>query len=159
MIAGSLVFLLGMPLLGAPVVKMLYGPAYGGLRNLIIECSIKEMIQLEQNWLTTLLMANGRTTLFPAITGVRAFAFPAAIIFASIGVSILSIPIGVRPRRDVVARGVLLRGLPPASDRQTATNSVFRSRCDCHCGRRTVGSSVMRRAFLEPHTVRKPEGG
>jgi len=93
MIAGSLLFLLGMGVLGAPVVRILFGPEYGGLRNLIIACSIKEMIQLEQNWLTTVLMANGRTTLFPVITGVRAFAFPAAIIFASMGLSILSIPL------------------------------------------------------------------
>jgi len=93
MIAGSLVFLLGMGVLGAPVVKMLFGPEYGGLRNLIIASSIKEMIQLEQNWLTTVLMANGRTGYFPMITGVRAAAFPAAVLFASMGLSILSIPL------------------------------------------------------------------
>jgi hypothetical protein len=51
------------------------------------------MIQLEQNWLTTVLMANGRTSSFPAITAMRAAAFPAAILLASFGLSVLSIPL------------------------------------------------------------------
>jgi lipopolysaccharide exporter len=92
-ICGSLVFLLGLAALGAPVVKMLYGREYGGLSALITAMAIKEMIQLEQGWLTTVLMANGRTGYFPMITGVRAVAFPAAILLASIGLSILSIPL------------------------------------------------------------------
>ncbi len=93
MIAGSLVFLLVMAFLGAPAVRLIYGPAYGGLRNIIFASSIMQMIQLEQGWLTTLLMANGRTSYFPLITSMRATAFPAAILFAAMGLSILSIPL------------------------------------------------------------------
>jgi O-antigen/teichoic acid export membrane protein len=92
-IAGSLLFLLGMSLVGPALVRLLYGPAYGGLRNIIFASAIVQMIQLEQNWLTTVLMANGRTGKFPLITSMRAAAFPAAFVFVGFGLSILSIPL------------------------------------------------------------------
>jgi O-antigen/teichoic acid export membrane protein len=93
MIFLSLVFLLIMALAGPWAVKFLYGPAYGGLRNIIFASAIVQMIQLEQGWLTTLLMANGRTRSFPLITVMRATAFPAAVLFVSLGWSLLSIPL------------------------------------------------------------------
>ena len=92
-IAGSIVFLLGMALLGPLVVPLIYGPEYRGLQALIFASAIVQMIQLEQGWLTTLLMANGLTTRFPLITIMRAAAFPAAILFVSAGVNILAIPL------------------------------------------------------------------
>ncbi len=92
-IAGSLVFLLGMSLIGPMLVRLLYGPAYGGLRNIIFASAIVQMIQLEQGWLTTVLMANGQTGKFPLITSMRAAAFPAAFVFVAAGLSILSIPL------------------------------------------------------------------
>jgi O-antigen/teichoic acid export membrane protein len=92
-IGGSVVFLAGMSLLGPIVVPLLYGPAYSHLAALIFAASITQMIQLEQGWLTTLLMANGLTARFPMITIMRAAAFPAAILFVSMGFSILAIPL------------------------------------------------------------------
>ena len=89
----SLAFLAVMALLGPWAVRLLYGPAYGGLRNIIFASSIVQMIQFEQGFLTTLLMANGRTKIFPLITGVRAAAFPAAVAFVAMGWSLLSIPL------------------------------------------------------------------
>lgn len=93
MIVTSLVFLAGMALLGPFAVRFIYGPAYGGLTNIIFASAIVQMIQFEQGFLTTLLMANGRTKLFPLITGVRAAAFPAALAFVSMGWSLISIPL------------------------------------------------------------------
>jgi hypothetical protein len=72
---------------------MLYGPAYANLQALIFASAIVQMIQLEQGWLTTLLMANGLTARFPMITVMRAAAFPAAILFVSMGMSLLAIPL------------------------------------------------------------------
>jgi O-antigen/teichoic acid export membrane protein len=92
-IVASLLFLLAMSLLGPIAVRMLYGPEYVGLRNIIFASAIVQMIQLEQGWLTTLLMANGRTRIFPLITVMRAAAFPAAVAFVALGWSLLSIPL------------------------------------------------------------------
>lgn len=92
-VAGSLVFLMGLTLVGPFAVPLLYGKAFAGLTSLIFASAVVQMIQLEQGWLTTLLMANGLTTNFPLITMLRAAAFPAAFAFVALGFSILSIPL------------------------------------------------------------------
>jgi O-antigen/teichoic acid export membrane protein len=92
-IAGSMVFLFGMTLVGPWFVGLVYGPAFKGLQTLIFASSVIQMIQLEQGWLTTLLMANGLTKRFPMITVMRAAAFPAALVFMAWGASILVVPL------------------------------------------------------------------
>jgi O-antigen/teichoic acid export membrane protein len=89
----SVVYLIGMTLVGPFLVGLLYGPAFAGLGALVFAAAITQMIQLEQGWLTTLLMANGLTRRFPLITIVRAAAFPAALVMAKLGVSILAVPL------------------------------------------------------------------
>jgi lipopolysaccharide exporter len=91
-IAGSLVFLAGLSLLGPWVVGVVYGPAFKGLQVLVFASAVVQMIQLEQGWLTTLLLANGLTRRFPLITIMRAAAFPIALVLAGMGVSIVAIP-------------------------------------------------------------------
>jgi O-antigen/teichoic acid export membrane protein len=91
-IVASLIFVLGMSTAGPAVVRLLYGKSYGGLTTIIFAAAIVQMIQIEQGWLTTLLMANGLTKQFPLITIMRAAAFPIAILCVSLGYSILAIP-------------------------------------------------------------------
>lgn len=92
-IAGSVVMLAGLTTLGPWAVPLIYGPAFHGLGMLIFASGVIQMIQLEQSWLTTLLMANGLTRDFPRITTLRAIAFPAAFAFVALGFSILAIPL------------------------------------------------------------------
>lgn len=92
-VGGSVVFLFGLSAVGPFVVPLLYGPAFSGLGVLIFASAVVQMIQLEQGWLTTLLMANGLTRNFPKITVLRAAAFPAAFGFLALGTGLLSIPL------------------------------------------------------------------
>jgi O-antigen/teichoic acid export membrane protein len=92
-IAISLLFMLVMSTVGPELVRILYGSRYTGLQNIIFASAIVQMIQIEQGWLTTLLMANGLTAQFPKITIMRASAFPAAALFIYAGLSILAIPL------------------------------------------------------------------
>jgi lipopolysaccharide exporter len=92
-IAGSVAFLIGLTIAMPPVVTLLYGPEFTGLRAIIFASAVVQMIQVEQAWLTTVLMANGLTRVFPRITVVRAAAFPIAIMLASFGFDILAIPL------------------------------------------------------------------
>lgn len=92
-IGGSVVFLAGVGLLGPMMVGMLYGPAFAGLGALVFAATIAPMIQLEQSWLTTILLANGLTARFPLITIMRAAAFPAALLMVSLGMSIIAVPL------------------------------------------------------------------
>ncbi|WP_293352460.1 oligosaccharide flippase family protein [Phenylobacterium sp.] len=92
-IGGSLVFLAAITLAGPTLVGLLYGPAFVGLGTLVFAAAIAQMIQLEQSWLTTLLMANGLTARFPMITIMRAAAFPTALVLVSLGFSILAVPL------------------------------------------------------------------
>ena len=92
-LAGSLVFLVGLTVVGPFAVPLIYGPAFSGLAALIFASGVVQMIQLEQGWLTTLLMANGLTTNFPLITVLRAAAFPTALALVALGFSILSVPL------------------------------------------------------------------
>lgn len=92
-IGGSLVFLLGVSLFAPALVGLLYGPAFGGLGILVLFATIAPMIQIEQSWLTTILLANGLTAKFPLITIMRAAAFPAALLLVALGMSILAVPL------------------------------------------------------------------
>lgn len=92
-IGASLVFLAGISLLGPSLVSLLYGPAFAGLGMLVFAATIVQMVQLEQSWLTTILMANGLTARFPLITIMRAAAFPAALAMVALGMSILAVPL------------------------------------------------------------------
>lgn len=93
MIALSTAFLICMTIFGPLVTPVVYGARYHGLVAIIFASSIVNMIQIEQVWVTTLLMANGRTASFPVITVMRASAVPIAIVFAKIGASLLAIPL------------------------------------------------------------------
>jgi len=93
LIAGSVIFVVALTIAAPPLVTLLYGPEYIGLRAIIFASAIVQMIQIEQAWLTTLLMANGLTREFPKITIMRAIAFPIAVVFASWGLDILAIPL------------------------------------------------------------------
>jgi hypothetical protein len=75
------------------VTRSIYGPAYHGLRPVITAAAIFQMIQIQQSWLTSVLIANGVTKALPLITMMRAAAFPAAILFVSLGLSLVAIPL------------------------------------------------------------------
>jgi lipopolysaccharide exporter len=93
MIALSTGFLIVMTVVGPSVTRLVYGGRYHGLVAIIYASSIVNMIQIEQVWASTLLMANGRTAPLPVITLMRATALPIAIIFAKTGSSLLAIPL------------------------------------------------------------------
>jgi O-antigen/teichoic acid export membrane protein len=92
-IVASVAFLAAVSLVAPPLVAILYGPAFAGLGALVFAATIVQMIQLEQSWLTTILMANGLTARFPLITVMRAAAFPAALVMVALGLSILAVPL------------------------------------------------------------------
>jgi O-antigen/teichoic acid export membrane protein len=92
-IAGSALFFAGIGMWGPGLIPVIYGPVYGGLRNLVVASAIFQMIQIQQSWLTSLLISNGSTAAIPKITMMRAVAFPAAVIFASFGLSLVAIPL------------------------------------------------------------------
>lgn len=92
-IGGSVVFIAGVGVLGPTAVGLLYGPAFAGLGALVFAATMAPMIQLEQSWLTTILLANGLTARFPLITIMRAAAFPAALVMVSLGMSIIAVPL------------------------------------------------------------------
>lgn len=93
MLAISTGFLAALSVVAPYLVPIIYGQEFGGLGELIFASAVVQMIQLEQNWLTTLLIANGLTSRFPIITMMRAAAFPAAFLFVMLGFSLLSIPL------------------------------------------------------------------
>jgi O-antigen/teichoic acid export membrane protein len=92
-IGGSLIFLIGISATVPRLSEIVYGPAYTGLRNLVFAAAIFQMVQIQQSWLTSLLIANGLTTPFPRITMMRAVAFPAAVVFVWLGLSLVAIPL------------------------------------------------------------------
>lgn len=92
-ISASVAMLAGLTAFGPFVVPLFYGSEFKGLGHLIFASGVIQMIQLEQSWLTTLLMANALTRDFPKITLLRAAAFPAAFGFVALGLSILAIPL------------------------------------------------------------------
>jgi O-antigen/teichoic acid export membrane protein len=93
MIGGSFVFLVVIAIVGPGLVHVIYGPGYTGLPNIVFAAAIFQMIQMQQSWLNSLLMSNGLTAPFPTITAMRAVAFPAAILFVSLGLSLVAIPL------------------------------------------------------------------
>lgn len=93
MIGGSFVFLIGVAAISPLLTGLIYGPSYHGVRAIIAAAAIFQAIQIQQSWLTSVLMANGVTTVFPKITMMRAAAFPAAVVFVSMGLSLVSIPL------------------------------------------------------------------
>lgn len=92
-IAASLVFMFAISLAGPSLVELVYGPAFTGLGILVMAAALVQMIQLEQGWLTTILLANGLTARFPSITIMRATAFPAALLMVAAGFSIVAVPL------------------------------------------------------------------
>jgi hypothetical protein len=59
----------------------------------VFAAAIFQMVQIQQSWLTSLLIANGLTSRFPLITLMRAVAFPTAIAFRLMGFSLVCIPL------------------------------------------------------------------
>lgn len=92
-IAASLVFVASISIAGPTLVGWLYGPEFVGLGLLVFASTVVQMVQLEQGWLTTILMANGLTARFPLITIMRAIAFPAALVMVALGMSIIAVPL------------------------------------------------------------------
>jgi O-antigen/teichoic acid export membrane protein len=92
-VAGSVLFLIGVSVVAPSLIRIIYGPAYTGLSEIVFAAAIFQMIQIQQSWLTSLLVANGSTSRFPLITLMRAAAFPTAILFRSLGFSLVSIPL------------------------------------------------------------------
>jgi O-antigen/teichoic acid export membrane protein len=92
-IPGSYVFLVGVSLFGPYLTRMIYGPAYYNVGSIAAVAAIGQMIQIQQSWLTVVLIANGQTKALPLITMMRATAFPLAILFVNLGMSLLSIPL------------------------------------------------------------------
>jgi O-antigen/teichoic acid export membrane protein len=93
MIGGSYVFLIGVASISPLMTRLIYGPFYHGLRPIIAAAAIFQMLQIQQSWLTSILIANGLTKALPLITMMRAAAFPAAILFVSLGLSLVAIPL------------------------------------------------------------------
>jgi O-antigen/teichoic acid export membrane protein len=93
MIGGSYVFFLGVAFVSPLLTRFIYGPSYHGLRPIIAAAAIFQMIQIQQSWMTSVLVANGFTKALPLITMMRAAAFPAAILFVSLGLSLVAIPL------------------------------------------------------------------
>jgi O-antigen/teichoic acid export membrane protein len=81
-IAGSTVFLLGLSAIGPFAVGVLYGPHFTGLASIVFASACLQMIQIEQGWLTTVLVGEGATKRFPLITGLRAVSLPVAYLLA-----------------------------------------------------------------------------
>ena len=79
---GSTVFLLGLSGLGPFAVRLLYGPHFAGLASIVFASACLQMIQIEQGWLTTVLVGEGATKRFPLITGLRAISLPVAYLLA-----------------------------------------------------------------------------
>jgi O-antigen/teichoic acid export membrane protein len=92
-IAGSVLFLIGVSLVAPKLIRIIYGPAYIGLGEIVFAAAIFQMVQIQQSWLTSLLIANGLTSRFPLITLMRAVAFPTAIAFRLMGFSLVCIPL------------------------------------------------------------------
>lgn len=93
MIGGSFLFLIGISILSPIVTHAVYGPAYPGVRSITAAAALFQMIQIQQAWLNSVLMANGVTTAFPKITMMRAASFPLAVAFVSLGMALVSIPL------------------------------------------------------------------
>ena len=92
-VIGSFMFELSVCSVGPWATRIIYGPAYVRITGIIFAASIFQMIQLQQAWLNSVIMANGLTIYFPRITLMRSIAFPAAILFGIMGFSIIAIPI------------------------------------------------------------------
>ena len=92
MLGLSTAFLVAMTLGGPLATQLIYGFRFHGLLPIIYASSIVNMIQVEQAWVSTLLMANGRTSSFPITTVMRASAVPVAILFTQVGASLLAVP-------------------------------------------------------------------
>jgi O-antigen/teichoic acid export membrane protein len=92
-IIGSTAFLLLMASLDPTVTTLVYGKKYVNLAIIIYASSIVQMLQIESAWITTVLIASGRTKSFPIITLMRAVALPISILFAIAKAPIWSIPV------------------------------------------------------------------
>jgi O-antigen/teichoic acid export membrane protein len=92
-LAGSFGFLVLTSLISPLLTGWIYGPAYHGLRQIVAAAAIFQMIQIQQAWLNSVIIANGLTSALPMVTMMRAAAFPAAILFVSLGLSLVSIPL------------------------------------------------------------------
>jgi O-antigen/teichoic acid export membrane protein len=92
-IAGSTAFLLLMAAFDPPLTTFVYGPKYVHLAVIIYASSIVQMLQIESAWITTVLIATGRTQAFPIITVMRAVALPISILFAAAKAPLWSIPV------------------------------------------------------------------
>jgi O-antigen/teichoic acid export membrane protein len=92
-IFGSFVFQLVVSITGPLLISKIYGHAYTGIHLLVWAAAIFQMIQIQQAWLNSTLMANGVTKMFPWITVARSAAFPVAITLALLGLPLVYIPI------------------------------------------------------------------
>lgn len=79
----SMLFLIGsfavavtLTLAVPPIVPLIYGPAFRDVHHIVAASAALQMLQIEQAWLTTLMVGAGATARFPVITGARALALP-----------------------------------------------------------------------------------
>ena len=93
MIGGSFIFLLSVSTLSPVVTRLIYGPAYHGIRSVVAAAAIFQMIQIQQAWINSVLIGNGITQALPRITMMRASAFPTAVVLVWLGFSIVAIPL------------------------------------------------------------------
>ena len=75
-LAGSFTVAVGLALAVPPLVPLIYGPGFADVRLIVLVSAALQMVQIEQAWLTTLMVGAGATHRFPLITGVRAASLP-----------------------------------------------------------------------------------
>jgi O-antigen/teichoic acid export membrane protein len=92
-IIGSFLFQLSICIFAPFLTRIIYGSAYTRLNGIIYAAAIFQTTQIQQAWVNAVLFSNGLTKPLPRITFMRSAAFPAAIMFAYLGMNIISIPI------------------------------------------------------------------
>jgi O-antigen/teichoic acid export membrane protein len=92
-IVGSVIFQILVSAFAPFLIKEIYGSAYTGIAILIYAAAIFQMIQIQQSWLNSVLISNGRTAPLPRITLVRSVAFPVAILMVLSGCSLIAVPL------------------------------------------------------------------
>lgn len=75
-LAGSVAVAVGLAIIVPPLVPLIYGPGFSDLHRIVWASAALQMLQIEQAWLTTLMLGAGATARFPLITGVRAASLP-----------------------------------------------------------------------------------
>lgn len=75
---GSMILAFGLAFVVPTLVPLIYGEQYLGYPELAAALACVSALQVEQGWLTALLMSAGRTRTFPFLTAIRALSLPLA---------------------------------------------------------------------------------